>query len=34
MGKMEVRAHIKVRVNSKGFKELGHKYNEKTEYLY
>lgn len=35
MGETETRAHIKERVNSKGFKELGHKYaNEKTKYLY
>lgn len=35
MGEVEMRAHVKARVNSKGFKELGHKYdNEKTKYLY
>lgn len=35
MGEMETRAHIKERVNSKGFKELGHNYDkEKTKYLY
>lgn len=35
MGEMEMRAHVNERVNPKGFKELGHKYdNEKTKYLY
>lgn len=35
MGEMETRAHIKVRVNSKGFRELDHKYDkEKTKSIY
>lgn len=35
MGEMGTSAHIKERVNSKGFEELGHKYdNEKIKYLY
>ena len=34
MGEIEIRAHIKKRVNSKGFREFGHKYaNEKTKYI-
>lgn len=35
MGEMETRVYIKERVNFKGFKEFGYKYdNEKIKYLY
>lgn len=34
MSEMEIKARISARVNSKGFKDLGHKYDNERQSIY